>query len=202
MTSNTSSDRVPEERVAAILKRAAELDRKVRETVDRDAIRTAAVEAGIRLESVELALDEYEAGLVDSPPVAVAAEQPQPAGGFFRRWARRLVDPVMIGGLGLVTGWLTALGEAGFFIPLIALIFVGGRIVLRDRPSHSARAFVRTFSGMALAVLFGALMVEADEDLIAFLVTAAVTLLAGGTAAIKWVRAEEMRLGTASKNGV
>ena len=57
MTTPTDpSNRIPEERVSAILKRAAELDRKVQESVELDAIRAAAVEAGISLSAVDRAL--------------------------------------------------------------------------------------------------------------------------------------------------
>ena len=38
---------IPEERVAAILARAAELDRERKETISVDAIRAAALDAGI-----------------------------------------------------------------------------------------------------------------------------------------------------------
>lgn len=41
------NERIPEQRVAAILQRAAELDRGVVESMSLEAIRTAAIEAGI-----------------------------------------------------------------------------------------------------------------------------------------------------------
>ena len=58
MTTPEKPQRIPEERVSAILTRAAELDRKVQESVELDAIRAAAVEAGISLSSVDRALEE------------------------------------------------------------------------------------------------------------------------------------------------
>ena len=84
MATDKPSNRTPEERIGAILTRAAELDRKVHESVELDAIRAAAVlrprhpwwrhersrglarrqgsglslEAGISLSAVDRALEE------------------------------------------------------------------------------------------------------------------------------------------------
>ncbi len=62
------SDRIPEESVEPILSRAAELDRRARETVEVDVVRSAAIEAGISLDAVNQAVAEYEGRVGPAAP--------------------------------------------------------------------------------------------------------------------------------------
>lgn len=67
MTPATPDEPIPEERVASILARAAELDRDRRETSSVEALRLAALEAGISQTALDAALEEYVAKA--KPPV-------------------------------------------------------------------------------------------------------------------------------------
>lgn len=58
---------IPEDRVAGILARAAELDRDRTETSSVDALRAAALEAGISQSALDVALAEYATSLTPKP---------------------------------------------------------------------------------------------------------------------------------------
>jgi hypothetical protein len=185
-----SSNRIPEERVSAILKRAAELDRRVQESVELDAIRAAAVEAGISLSAVDRALEEYAAAMVAASQMAPPQAQPKP--GRLRRWLDNLHAPLKLSnmlkyaGLGALSGLITATGEVGIVFCLFALILAAIRIVLQDRPSGRARRFLLNMSVMTGAALFFyALTGDADEDLLSFIAMVGLTLLPLGLIAIK-----------------
>lgn len=188
-TPNDPSNRIPEERVSAILKRAAELDRKVQESVELDAIRAAAVEAGISLSAVDRALEEYAAGRVAASQMATQAPPKQ---GWLRRWLKHLNAPLKLSdtlkyaGLGALAGLITATGEVGIVFALFALVLAAFRIVLQDRPSGRARRFLINMSLMTGAALFFyALTGDADEDLMSFIAMMGATLLPVGLIAIK-----------------
>ncbi len=59
MTDRTPGDAIPDHRVPDILERAAEIDRDRKETSSVEALRAVALDAGISLESLETALEEY-----------------------------------------------------------------------------------------------------------------------------------------------
>lgn len=100
---------VPEERVAGILARAAELDRQ---TIPLDALRSAAVEAGISAAAVDQAVAEYDAvGL-------------QPAAGYLAWRDRGLGNPTRFQVNTLVMCALFFIGMAGAAGNQEALSFV------------------------------------------------------------------------------
>ena len=190
MTTPTDpSNRIPEERVSAILKRAAELDRKVQESVELDAIRAAAVEAGISLSAVDRALEEYAAGTAAAlQPVT----PPSPTKPGWRRWwdklnaPRQVGDLIKYGALGAVAGLIPAMGEAGLVAPMLALFLAALRIILQDRPTGRARRFVKCIGMMTLTSLTVYMASgDADEDVIAYTMMVAATLLPIGLLAIK-----------------
>ena len=190
MTSKTPPDRIPDEGIAPILARAAELDRTARDSVPRNAVTIAALEAGIGLEAVETALEEYAAGAIQPAPAAPVEQ----SGGRLPRWARPLANSVKYAWLGAAAGWLGIVIEdappgagtdPGFLIPLLAMLFVAGRIVLRDRPTRSASPFLLTFGAMAFGVLVGSLTVNDGSGIVEFLLLVALALLVLGTGAIK-----------------
>ena len=99
---------IPEERVPAILARAAELDRQ---TISLDALRAAAIEAGISADALDQALAEYETGV--AAPAALrsdVAPQKPPVRGW-RRWVGRISEPLKLGNLALVRGFIGAPAE-------------------------------------------------------------------------------------------
>ncbi len=188
MSSIRPATRVPEERVSAILTRAAELDRNARETVELDAIRTAALEAGISLAAVNLALEEYEAGTATpAPSVARNEAHAEAAGGRMRRWLHKLVRPLKYAALGMILGLLGATGEAAFVIPLFGLLYAAARLVWRGRATGRARAFLACVLAMTVGAVFGFGAPGGDEDALAVLLVTGLALLPAGTAVIKLI---------------
>jgi TM2 domain-containing membrane protein YozV len=59
VTDHTPGDAIPDHRVPDILERAAEIDQARKETSSVEALRAVALDAGISLESLETALEEY-----------------------------------------------------------------------------------------------------------------------------------------------
>ena len=186
--------RIPEDRVPAILARAAELDRAVRESTGIDAIRAAALEAGISQAAVDRALDEYAAAEL----ARESGNEEGEAGtgeSFRRRWARRLRRPLTWGlaafGLGIVGGLAgeEVMVVAGF----VAFVVAAGRLALRLRPARRARGFIATLIPMTLRAMVGFGSVEGDEDVVIALLMVGIALLVSGTTLIKVRRPEWLR---------
>jgi hypothetical protein len=200
MKPNLSPERVPEERVGAILRRAAELDRKAGDSVDLDAIRSAALEAGISLAAVNRALEEYAAG---SPPIPIpavvrSAEQTAPPRGL-RRWLRKLVDPLKFAVAGWVLGLTGGAGEVAVVVPWVGLLYVAWLLIKRYRPTQDTVAFVVSTSLLTIGTLIGYAVVAGDEDVLSVLLLTGIALLPVGSAAIKWMgRSEQLQETSAS----
>lgn len=86
MNAPTPDQPIPEERVRGILARAAELDRDRHETSTVDALRAAALEAGISQSALDVALEEYAESMKPAPKspaqksgkqVVAKAEEPE-----------------------------------------------------------------------------------------------------------------------------
>jgi hypothetical protein len=179
-------ERIPEQRVAAILQRAAELDRGFGESMALDAIRTAAIEAGISSESVDRALAEFSADEMPEPPVVAVAEPRDPR-NFLKRWLGMMSEPLKFGTLGLVLGFAGILGEAGPIIPIFSLMTAAFHLIRRDRPSARATRFVLAFSAMSVWSAVGMASAEIDGDLVASVLVMCGMILAAGTFAIKFI---------------
>lgn len=179
-------ERIPEQRVAAILQRAAELDRGVGESMALEAIRTAAIEAGISSESVDRALAEFSADEMPEPPVVTVAE-PRTPRNIVKRWLGLMSEPLKFGSLGLVLGLTAVIGEAGPIIPIFALATAAFHLIRRDRPTAQALKFALAFTAMSVWTSFGMIAVEADEDLVASVIVLCGMVLATGTMAIKFI---------------
>lgn len=182
MKLDESTGRIPEERVATILARAAELDRTARETVGLDVIRAAALEAGINDAAVDRALAGYAAGRTaeESAVGEPAAEAPR-----WRRWLRTLTTPITLGvGALALSSLLGSTGEGGeplMVVGWLAFVTVAIRLARRIRPSRRIRGYVVSMAFMTFGTLLGLGGVEADEDyLIVFMVTGVVMLVVGG----------------------
>lgn len=199
---------IPEDRVAAILARAAELDRERRETFTMDAIRTAAVDAGISLSAVDEALAEYAAGRVApvAPPPQAREPKPRLRGvrAFFSRTGRALRTPVRLGALMFIFGLAGAAGEGAIAIGMATGVFLALRLIRRQRPLRRARPFLASLVFMTVGLALGFAVGEVDEDAIAATFAVAVPLLVLGTAVIKLrlpkragSRGEEFRAGVA-----
>lgn len=182
MNLDESIGRIPEERVATILARAAELDRTARETVGLDVIRAAALEAGINEAAVDRALAEYAAGRTVEES---AAEEPAAEVPRWRRWLRKVTTPIMLGvGALALSSLLGSTGDGGeplMVVGWLAFVTVAIRLARRIRPSRRIRGYVVSMAFMTFGTLLGLGGVEADEDyLILFMMTGVVMLVAGG----------------------
>lgn len=186
MTTQLPSQGIPEDRVASILARAVEIDRTTRETVTADALRAAAIDAGISVDAVDTALAEYAAGEV-APLMAPAA----PSAGRGRRFARvrglfaRLAGPLKLAALGLGLGILAGIGEGAFVLGFGALIFVAGRLTVRFRPARRARGYMLRVVLMAVGLASGMGFALVDEEVILTLFPVTLALLIAGAAVIK-----------------
>ena len=185
--SRPAADPIPEDRVASILARAAELDRSRRETVSVDAIRTAALEAGISPDSVDRALEEYAAS---APPATriEAAEPPRqrpPRLARVRRLLLRMAGPMKLGALAFVVGLSGAAGEGAVVIGWGAWLVVSGILIVKRRPARRARGFILRMVVMTSALGLGFAAGEVDDEVIGTLFAVAAPLLVAGTLLIK-----------------
>jgi hypothetical protein len=141
---------IPEDKVASVLARAAELDRQV---VSVDALRAAALEAGISATAVDRAIAEFEAG-VDREMFMndVATER---AAGFWQRVLRKARPAVELAAAGLVLGML---GSRMIAIPLLASLAITILLARRTREDETADFHGRiTLVTLAMAIgLLGA----------------------------------------------
>lgn len=190
--STRPSDRIPEQRVAAILQRAAEIDRGVAESMSRDAVRTAAIEAGISRDAVERALAEYSADEMPAPPVATPPEPPRVH--WMKRALGALVEPIKFGALGLALGLTSAMGDPALVIPFFGVLTGAVHLIKRDRPTASAWRFVLAFGALAAWAATGMGAVNADIDAIASLLMLSAATLVIGTVAIKWIARRQPEL--------
>ena len=170
------SKNIPEERVPGILARAAELDRQ---TISIDALRAAAIEAGISADALDQAISEYEAGV--APVMFPGDVAPQPRARGWRRWLRRVAEPLKFGALALVLGLIGA-GDTGLATVAICwLIGTAGYLAWRDRGVRNAARFQVNAVVMTGLMFFGLAGAGGDEDAIGFLVLFGLALLVLGT---------------------
>jgi len=188
MTDETTA-RIPEDRVAAILARAAELDRATRETMGTDVLRAAALEAGISPAAVDRALEEYAAGRATGSPAPVG-EAGSEAAGRWRRWVGRLgriVRPLALGGVALFTGVLIAEVGAGgtplLLIGLAAWAAYAVRVVRHRRRAGRAGGYIAAMAAIAVGGMIG--FGGGGGDLVELLLVTGLALTIGGTLAIK-----------------
>lgn len=155
MRGDNPNDRIPEDRVATILTRAAELDRSAPDTVGLDVIRAAAMEAGISAVAVDRALTEYVAG--EAPQTHASDRERQPRTG--RGWVARLLRPVKHGAVALVAGALAgSVGEGAG--PLVAagtaaFLYASWRLIRLYRPSRRMLGFQAAVAAMTLGAAGG-----------------------------------------------
>ena len=184
---------IPEDRVPGILARAAELDRQ---TITLDALRAAALEAGISAAAVDQALQEYATGKMTA---AIPAPEPVPeTAPRWRRWLRKLAFPMKLAALGILLGVVGAVDEEIAAISIFVLIALSSRFAWRDRGTgHSARFQVGTVV-LSVSTFLAMVAAEGDEDALGFIAFFAMALLVLGTALIHFrssarPRAEDVR---------
>ena len=179
---------IPEERVPGILARAAELDRQ---TISVDALRAAALEAGISPIAVEQALAEYEAGGVPaSVTTDVVAAKPRTK---WRQWLGGIAEPLKLGALALVVGLVGSRDVALATVAICWLIGTSGFLAWRDRGQGNAGRFQISTIAMSALMFLGMVGAHADEDAIGFVATFGLALLVLGTLVVHFGGEREKR---------
>lgn len=185
----TDQHRIPEDRVPGILARAAELDRDRRETITVDAIRAAALDAGISPVAVDAALEEYAARGELPGPVDEPAEERAPRFArvrrFFRNAAAALKTPLKLAGVLFVVGLTGAAGEGAIALGWAVWLLLAGRLIWKSRPARKASPFVLGLIFMTVGFALGSAAAEVDEDAIAALFLVGAPLLVLGSVVIK-----------------
>lgn len=182
-------DRIPEDRIPAILARAAELDRDRRETITVEAIRNAALDAGISPAAVDAALEEYAAKASDA--IAPETERREQRSwfdrtrGFFRNAAAALKTPLKLGGAFVLAGLTAVVGEPLVVIGCLAWLAVAILLVRKHRPARRAAPYVLGLVFMTCGFGAGLGIAGVDDDLIGILFSLALPLLAVGALVIK-----------------
>ena len=168
---------IPEERVPGILARAAELDRQ---TISIDALRAAALEAGIGVAAFEQAIAEY--AQASSGPVAAApevvAEAPRRT---WRYWLGRVVEPLKLGALALFIGILGTRDVTMATVAVCWLIGTSGYLAWRDRGRGNAGRFQVDTLVMSALMFLGMAGVGGDESALAYVATFTIALLILGS---------------------
>jgi hypothetical protein len=178
------SQPIPEDRIPAILARAAELDRQ---SITLQALRTAAIDAGIGAAAVDQALQEYAAGKLAEPQRFPHAK---PAGRW-RRILRHIAYPFKIAMLGLAIGVLSAAtGELTLFA-VAALIALGGYFAWRDRFTGRSTRFQLSMTSLGFSMFMGMGIAGGDEDALALIAVIGIALLIMGTMLLHFQRNDE-----------
>lgn len=186
-------DRIPEERVAMILARAAELDRTTHETVGLDALRSAALEAGISPASVDRALEEYAAGEIGREASAADPGTHARSTGFrwlgFRWLAGKLRRPVLQGAIAfLLAALIGSTGSGGgplIVLGLLAWVGLTLRQAWKDRPTRTAGHHLLRTALTTLGIILGTAVSVGDDGFIALALVIGAALLGSGTLLIK-----------------
>ncbi|HUP87942.1 MAG TPA: hypothetical protein VM100_01185 [Longimicrobiales bacterium] len=123
---------VPEDRVATILQRAAEIER-LPATVQPEMIRAAALEAGISPDAIDRALEEFATvGIQRAEPAPVPVEV-QPKKSLRSRIWKKLTHPVGLIGIAILAGLAADQPEVtlilGVILLWLKLVFIGLRWV-------------------------------------------------------------------------
>ncbi len=172
------SQNIPEERVPTILARAAELDRQ---TITLDALRAAALEAGISATAVDQALEEYVTGGFMRVSVARDVAHKPRLASRLRRWWHKMVEPLELGALAMVMGAAGAIDEPFAALSVVSLIGMTGYLAWRDRGTGRSARFQLATLFMTVAMLSGFTMTGSRDEAFAFVGIAGVALFVLGT---------------------
>lgn len=185
MTPYDPTLRIPEDRVATILARAVDIDRTTRETISVDALRTAALDAGISASALETALEEYASASVPADPADEPTRERPRRFGRFRAFLRKLVSPLRLGGIAFGVGMLAALGQGTIAIAVGLWGIMVVRLVLRYRPARRARGYVAHLALMTLGLTLGLAAGGLGDGSLVLMVPLGLAALLAGVAIVK-----------------
>jgi hypothetical protein len=150
---------IPEDKVAGLLARAAELDRQ---RISVDALRSAALEAGINAAAVDQAIAEYEAGINRVPaPRDVAAEKP---GRGWRGWLRNAWPVAKLAALGLALGMFGGMEDGLIALSLTATCGLTIFLARRARADEATDFQLKT-TVLTITLAVGFHLVAADGEI-------------------------------------
>ena len=182
---------IPEERVPAILARAAELDRQ---TISIDALRAAALEAGISASAFEEALAEYaQAG--NAPLPAAREVVPEPRRRGWRYWVSRVVEPLKLGALALFIGILGTRDVTMATVAICWLIGTSGYLAWRDRGRGNAGRFQASTLVMSAMMFLGLASIGGDQHALAYVLAFTIALMIFGTLIVHFGGEREEKVG-------
>jgi hypothetical protein len=170
---------IPEERVHAILARAADLDRT---TFTVDALRAAALEAGISREAVDQAIEEFAATRLPAVP---APSAPPPKESRWQRWKTAFRQAAVIAPISFIVGSFAGPDAfAGF--AWIGVVGAALYLIARHRPSRRAGIFQLHLAVMTAFITLGMASFAPHQDAVmAFIGASGLVLFVIGTLAIK-----------------
>jgi hypothetical protein len=188
-----TSNNIPEERVPAILARAAELDRQ---TITMDALRVAALEAGISEAAVDQALAEYTQSGMATFTVTRDVVTETPRRGW-RYWLRRVAEPLKLGALAWFIGVLGTRDVTMATVAVCWLIGTAGYLAWRDRGRGNAGRFQVSTLVMSALMFIGMAGVGGDEKALAYVLAVTIALLILGSLIVHFGGEREEKTGQA-----
>ena len=184
MTSLPREQLVPEEKIGALLARAAELDHQA---ITLDALRSAAIEAGISSAAVDQAFAEYTASIAPAPEARETGRTSRL--DRLKQWAFKIAQPLVCGALSVVFGVLAGRTEPLMALGVIAWVTIAARLATQARTEKSSGLFQVTILLMTIGARVGfyesngALM---PSDRITFMTILGIVLFLLGTLYIHW----------------
>ena len=148
---------IPEDKIAGVLARAAELDNQF---VSIDALRSAAIEAGIGEKAVDQAIAEYEAGVNH----AVIMRDVAPAKRGWRGWLRKAWPVARLAALGLTLGIFGGMEEGLIALSLTATCGLTIFLARRARP-HEAPDFQLETTVLTITLATGYQLTSANGEI-------------------------------------
>ena len=190
MTDLQREQLVPEEKIGALLARAAELDHQV---ITLDALRSVALEAGISSAAIDEAFAEYAASIAAPTPATDSVIKPSRLERF-KQWAFKLGQPVVCGALSVVFGVLAGRPEPLMALGIVAWVTIAIRLAMHAREERSSGLFQLTMLLMTIGVRIGFQQSTGPlmpSDRINFMTVLGIVLFALGTLYIHWKPADK-----------
>ncbi len=173
MTSHSGKG-IPEEKIAGVLARAAELDRQL---VSVDVLRSAALEAGIGTDAVNQAIAEYEAGV--NRVAVTGAVAPKTAVGW-RRFLRKAWPVAKLAAIALVLGAVAGGADRLILVSVLASIGITAYLA-RGTRHDEVRDFQLKSTVLTVAMTIGLQLITRDGEVLSLLAVLGILQLLFGT---------------------